>query len=284
MNPDHRLGHGFQVVRCQETDHISHARKRVRVAVRHAHAAAGNQVVAEQLVALGDDNEPEVVGENVDVIQRRNCEGRLEFARQIRLPIERVHEILVAGVIQVEFLAFNPDFVIRACGRVKRGGQGTGLFQHVVHQRTRGRCRRRHDVAFHVPARGNRRDQRLVQPLDGLAQARFDAAVKLKVLARRYPERVVGVLGSQRVAGQILSSAQNAPGELRAHHENPLLGDLALVAVVLLVNPMKLQEFIVVLREVVHFRIVQRLSNRPCQRSMSALKVLIARQLRCRRF
>ena len=36
---------------------IRQARKRLRVAMRHSHAAAGKQIVAEQLVPFGDRDE-----------------------------------------------------------------------------------------------------------------------------------------------------------------------------------------------------------------------------------
>ena len=261
--------------RREKADYVRNARERVGIAVRHTHAAADQQIVTEQLVAFGDDDEAEIIGEDIDVVQRRDGEGRFEFSRQIELSVERVNEFL--GVIQLEFLALDPDFVIRACGRIERIRQVARLCENVVHQRAGGGSRRSHDVAFHVAAGGDGGDQRIVQPLDSLAQAGFDDPVELEVLAGCDAERVVCITGDQIVTGQVLFGAQDAAREFRTHHENPLSGHLPSVAVVLLVNAMEFQEFVIVVREVVNGWISQSLSNCAGEGGMGAFQTLISR-------
>ena len=39
----------------------------------------------------------------------------LEFARKIRLSVERIDEVLVLGVVEVELNVIDPDGMIRAC-------------------------------------------------------------------------------------------------------------------------------------------------------------------------
>ena len=57
----------------------------------------------------------------------RDDKGDLEFARQIGLAIERVHEILVFVRVQIELLAVNPDGVIGLGLRRERQGHSCGV-------------------------------------------------------------------------------------------------------------------------------------------------------------
>ena len=88
------------------------AGKSLRVAVAHAEAAAGEKIVADQFAVLDDGDEAEVVRENIHVVQRRNGEGGLEFARQISFAVERVNEIFGGFILKIQLNAFDPDLMV----------------------------------------------------------------------------------------------------------------------------------------------------------------------------
>ena len=77
-----------------EADHVAESWIGDLLAVGHPHAAASSHVEPEQLVFLGDGDKPEVVGEYVDVVAGRHCDGDLEFAGQVVLA---VHRLFVGG-------------------------------------------------------------------------------------------------------------------------------------------------------------------------------------------
>jgi len=53
------------------------------------------------LVLFENRDEAEIVGEDVDVIYRRNDKRGLEFTRQISFAVKRILEILVRRVLEV---------------------------------------------------------------------------------------------------------------------------------------------------------------------------------------
>src|SRR5437867_13131691 len=57
MNRDDGLGYRLQVIGCYETDYVGQARESLDIAVRHAHAASGEQVVSNQFIALANCDE-----------------------------------------------------------------------------------------------------------------------------------------------------------------------------------------------------------------------------------
>ena len=71
-----RLGHGDDLIRLDEAEHVAEARVGLRVAVRRAHAAADGDVEAEQHAVFDDRDEAEVVGEHVDIVARRHGQAR----------------------------------------------------------------------------------------------------------------------------------------------------------------------------------------------------------------
>src|ERR1051326_3353818 len=95
MNREHGLVECFQVLRRQETDDIRQARESSGIIVGHAESAAGKEVVANEFAIFSNDHVTEVVSEDVDVVQRRNDESRLEFARQIALAVKRIGIVCV---------------------------------------------------------------------------------------------------------------------------------------------------------------------------------------------
>ena len=64
-----------------------------------------------------------------------------------------------------------------------------------------------HDVALHVAAGAEGREQAGVDASDGVLQVRLEDAVELEILTGCDAQSVVGVLGGQLVAGQVLLGA-----------------------------------------------------------------------------
>ncbi len=112
-------------------------------------------------------------------------------------------------------------------------------------------------------------------------EAGLDDAVKLEALARGDAQRVVAVLGREAVESQIMLRLDDTARQTAAHHENVLLGDLALVPVILLINAVKFQKFVVILGKTVHRGIGQSGANGAGEGRARLLKSFIARQF-CR--
>ncbi len=116
-----------------KSQNVGGARIGVGLAVGHSHAAADRDVPALDLTFVVEDRDiAEVVGVDVDVVRRRNRDHRLEFARQISLAVNRLHDLVVTTD---DLLAIEPDLAIgrRAWGQVvgnRAGeveGRGVGL-------------------------------------------------------------------------------------------------------------------------------------------------------------
>ena len=209
MNRQHGFRHVHEFVRREKADDVGEARVRGFVAVTASHAATDGEVVADELVVLHHGDEAEAVREQVHVVHGRNGERNFEFARQICLAVKRVNEVLVLGGFVIELHAIDPDGVIRL--GLRREGQGDfvavgkDLFARF---RVRGRGRG-HDIAVHVAARRERREQRLVDLRHQRTQTGLHDAVKLDALPRGDAQRVVAVLRREFV--------EHAP-LVRRHH------------------------------------------------------------------
>src|SRR6516162_2391686 len=69
------------------TDRLGEKRKGVGVAVRHAHAAADQDVVAQNGLIFRDGQKPKILGIDIDGIVLGKCQPGLEFSRQIYLAV-----------------------------------------------------------------------------------------------------------------------------------------------------------------------------------------------------
>ena len=87
---DHRLGRADHRPRRHVADRPAQVREGVGVAVRHAHAAADQHVVAGDRAVLDDGQQAQVLGVNVDAVVLRQGQAGLELARQIDLAVERL--------------------------------------------------------------------------------------------------------------------------------------------------------------------------------------------------
>ena len=57
------------------------------IAVRHAHAAANQEVIAGNLVVLNDGQETKILSVDVDAVVFRQGEPGFEFPRQVNLAV-----------------------------------------------------------------------------------------------------------------------------------------------------------------------------------------------------
>ena len=155
------------MLRAYEPDHIRQPRKGLGIPVRHPQPAAREQVVARELPVLGDHDEPDIIREHVDVVQRRDGKRDLELPRQVAVAVQRIHKARAASLLKIQFLPFNPNRVVgrrfgrQRSARVFRASASTCSTSGLVDGR-----RRSHHVARHVAACRNRRHQRLVQRFD----------------------------------------------------------------------------------------------------------------------
>src|SRR5438876_3503420 len=94
MDSHNRFGDRFQRLRREETDNVCQTWVGLRVAMGHSHAAAGQQIVADQFLPFRDNDEAKIIGENIDIIQRGNGKSRLKLAWQINFSIKRIDKAL----------------------------------------------------------------------------------------------------------------------------------------------------------------------------------------------
>jgi hypothetical protein len=71
--------------------------------------------------------------------------------------------------------------------------------------------------------------------------------MKLKVLPSRDSQGIVGIFRCESIASHILIAGKGAAGKLGPNHHNVLPRHFALVAVVLLIDAVKLQELVIVI-------------------------------------
>ena len=183
-------------------------------------------------------------------------------------------------VLQLERLAFHPDLMIGLGRRQERITHALGILVNLLGQTRGGGCGRRQYVAVHIPARRQRVGQRLVDALHQLPQAALHHAVKLKTLPRGHPQGLVAVLLAQAIVGQVHLRRHHAARNAAANHKHVLLALLPHITVILLINPVKLQELLIISIEHLRLRIIQRHPNIPRQRRIFRLDDLIFRQFR----
>src|SRR5437879_167958 len=100
--------------------------------------------------------------------------------------------------------------------------------------------------------------------------------MKLKILSRSNTQRVVPIPGCQVIAYQILRCTQDTARELRPDHHYELLSHLPFVPVILLVNAVKLQEFIIIISEAFGGTVSKRLRDGTRQERVILLQAFIS--------
>jgi len=131
------------------------------------------------------------------------------------------------------------------------------------------------DVAVDVAAGGQGGGEGLVDRLDEGADALLGDAVELEGLARGDAQGAVGEATGEFVVHEVLSGRDDAAGLSRADHHGVFLGDLALIAVVLLVDAVEFDELLVVTAETVGGRVGEGLADRPGKVGLFGLHDLV---------
>ncbi len=203
MHGEHAARNFHELLGRDESDHVRDAREGLREAVRAALPAADGEIVADDFSALLDGDVAEAIREDVHVVQRLEREGGLEFARQVRAAVERIHEVLVLRGLEVELHALDPDRVIRLRLRHQRLGDARGVGEELRMLCARDGRGRAHHVAVHVTARGDRVHHRGVDLLHQRPEAGFYHAVKLKALPRSNAQGVVPVPRRKVVVNEV---------------------------------------------------------------------------------
>jgi len=263
LHADNGLGHGHGLLGGAEAHDVGETGKGLFVAMGHAHAATDGDVVADDLVVFDDGDKAEVVGEDVDVIARGNGDDGLELARQVVLAVDGLFGIgdvvdlrrIVGDLDLFAGAVVEPDLVIGAGAGAEVVRDLGGEFEHVGVDLRLMRVRIAHHVAIHITAGGESVEEGLVDLGDGLFEIALDDAVELESLPGRELERSVGMLESDAVHLEPLHRRGDAAGDADADHER--VGGLELllaalfadVAVVLLVDAVKLGELLIVLRD-----------------------------------
>src|SRR5215471_6677409 len=101
MNAKHGFCNCDDFVGSEEADDIRESRVGGFVAMAPAHPAADSEIVAHQAVVLDDGDKPEIVGEYIEIIYRRDHKGCFEFSGQIGLTIKRVCVTFVLRCLEV---------------------------------------------------------------------------------------------------------------------------------------------------------------------------------------
>ncbi len=276
-----RLGNGEQAVRREEADEVREPGVGLRVAVRRAETAAHRQVEAGEATGLDDGDEAEVLREDVDVIDRRHGDRRLELARQVVRA-----EDLLRFLGRRDLRAVEPDLVVGTGTRQQMSGELLGPGLRLGMRRRSCRTRAREDVAVDVAAGGDRVDQGRVHRRDRGLEVAFQHAVQLEGLARGQSQRAVGMTRRQRIERQPLRRRAVAAGQARADHEAERRFQLCVatrvdtVAVVLLVGTVELQQVLVVLGDSAGHGVGEAFHDRAAQAPARGLDALDGARVR----
>ena len=238
LDGDDRLRHVHRVLRLAEADHVAGTRVGLGLTVGHPHAAANHDVVTDDSIALHDRDKAEIMGENIDIVMRRQCDGDLEFARQVGTAENRFILDLATG----NLFLIQPDLVPSSGARQQMARDvACQVADRGVEVATPGICGR-DDVAIDVAAGGDGVHQIGVQALHQRLQVALQDAMELHGFTRGQADGVVGTLDRKFFHLQPLFRGQNAGRHPHPNHEaegllHPLLAAFsAQVAVVLLIK------------------------------------------------
>ena len=223
----------------------------------HAKSTADGHIVAKELSFFGNRDEAEILGEDIDIVGRRDGEAGLEFARQVGVAIHRLVFRCTSGD---EFL-IEIDLVIGA-GLGKRivtpsRSMGVNLLKDGIALGI-GRC---HDIAVHITAGGDGIEQDRVHSLHELFHISFEDAVELKGLTGGESQGGCGDILGELIQDAPLLRSRPASGESDAEQKGEglflafLLQDIALIAVILNVEAVKFAELITLLADAARGRI-----------------------------
>ena len=83
--------------------------------------------------------------------------------------------------------------------------------------------------------------------------------MELEILPGRDAQTIIAVTSRQIIADQVLGRGEGAAGKFRAHHEDKVLPLLALIAIILLINTVKLQKLVIIIGKTCGLGISKRL-------------------------
>ena len=106
----------MHILRRHKAEPLGQSREGLRGARRHAHAAARQYVVAQNLAILVHGQKAKVVGVDVDAVVLRQGKGGLELPRQIGGPVDRLHLVALGAPagkrLFARLLVSQPDLVV----------------------------------------------------------------------------------------------------------------------------------------------------------------------------
>lgn len=118
-----------------------------------------------------------------------------------------------------------------------------------------------------------------VDLLDQRAETGLQDAVKLDALAGGEAQGVVAIARGEVVEGDPLRRGHDATRDAAADHHHELLGGLAQVAVILLIDAVKLDELLVILGKTVRCRVGHRRGDIPRERGNGLLDDFVMGEL-----
>ena len=243
-----RLRHGHDAIRRAVADDVGKPREGRRLTMRHAHAAPDADIESLEFACLDIGNEADVMGEDIDVVLRRDRQGDLELARQIMPRVQRLDLVFgFPGAARHAFFA-EEDLVV---GPGTRQQMRADLVREIVDlamdRRAMGIGGADH-VAIDVTAGSDGVHHGLVQCLQMPTQIFLEHAVILKGLARGDAQRAIGITPGVIVQRQPLLGGYATARQAQAHHERVQRLQLAVttivaqIAVILLIETMELGE------------------------------------------
>ncbi len=203
--------------------------------------------------------------EDVCVVLWRNNERCLELARQIGIAIDR----LDFGFRRIQLDPVEPDLVVSTGRGCQVTAKGIGMLQHLAVHSGQLWQRWRHYIAIDITTGRDRVHHGLVDRGNRCLQITLDDAMKLDCLTCREPDRAIRVLGRDAIEVAPLAGCQNSARDTRADHEAVRglqflpFALTANIAVILLIDAMKLQQLRIVMRD----RACQRITQTFCQRT-----------------
>ena len=266
LHRHHRVHRRDQLLDRNEADHVGETRIGLRRLIGAAHAAADRDVEALQLAARHDGDKAEILRIDVDVVARRNDEADLELAGHVGAPVERLLRLLALAASRAV-----PDFVI---GARFRDRMIAGLLRQRIDlgvNLRELRIDRAHHAARIVAAGGAGIEQHVAQALHQRLQILLHHMVELEGLPRRQPQHLSAMAAAKIVELQPLCRAQHAARNAHARHEGERRLQLlaaalvADVAIVLLIDAVKLHQLVVAEDNGAGDRIIQALADGAAQ-------------------
>src|SRR5262245_1040598 len=280
LHRDDGLGNGERVLGPAEPEQVRDAGIGVGLAMGHAHAATDGDIPTRDLILrIQDGDEAQVVREYVDVIGRWQRDDGLELPRHIGLAVDRLDDFLLAAS---NAFAIEPDFAVGRRARLEMLGDLTrkldrdGMSVRLVWIRIA------HDIAVHVPAGGDRGQQRRIDRLQSWLQVRFDYAVQLHRLPRGQAHAAIAVIPRDLVKREPLYGTEHTARNAYTNHKSERLLHFlaralgAQVAVVLQVHAVKFHQLRVVLDDGAGDLLAQPVGKRAAQVIAGLLEVFFA--------